>query len=143
MARTMLNKKTIRAPWGKTANTSTYAKLAEHDLALDQLAIAISVPAGSSGTSTVYVKGACKVIDMHFIKLGSTGGGSDTVTLTDGTYAISDALALNSKAAKAIVRMATIDTNYTTLAAGARLVANYTCGTTSCEGTMYVRAIKV
>lgn len=106
----------------------------------------IAVPSGESGTVSVTLDatfGKVKIIDAHFIKDGSTGGASDTVKITDGTYDISDAMALSGKAAGAIVRAASISTTYDTLAAGATLVANYTKSTTSCEGTLYVRCLRV
>jgi len=106
----------------------------------------ITVPSGASGTVPVTLDatfGQVKIIDVHFIKAGSTGGSSDTVKLTDGTHDITDALALSTKAAGAIVRAASISTTYQTLAAGATLVASYTNSTTSCEGQLYVTCLRV
>jgi hypothetical protein len=106
----------------------------------------IAVPSSATGTVSVTLNatyGAMLITDVHFIKAGSTGGSSDTVQVTDGTYAISDAMSLNSKAAGAIVRAATLNPTYTSLAAGATLVASYTRGTTSCEGTLFVTGLRV
>lgn len=106
----------------------------------------IAVPSGASSTKSITLDatfGKIKIIDVHFIKAGSTGGASDTVKITDGTNDITDAMALSGKAAGAIVRATSISTSYDTLAAGATLVANYTNTTTSCEGTVYVRCLRV
>lgn len=106
----------------------------------------ITVPSGASGTVSVTLDatfGKVKIIDVHFIKAGSTGGSNDVVKLTDGTHDITDSLALNTKAAGAIVRGASISTTYQTLAAGSTLVADYTNATTSCEGQLYVTCLRV
>jgi hypothetical protein len=106
----------------------------------------IAVPSGVTGTVTTILDatfGKVLITDVHFVKAGSTGGASDTIKLTDGTHDITDSFALSTKAAGAIVRALSISPTYGTVAAGGTLVANYTNGTTSCEGTLYVTGLRV
>lgn len=106
----------------------------------------IAVPGTATGTVSVTLDatfGKILITDVHFRKAGTTGGTSDTVKLTDGTNDITDALALSSKAAGAIVRATSISATYGTVAAGGTLVANYTNTTASCEGTLYITGLRV
>lgn len=106
----------------------------------------IAVPATASGTKSITLNathGKFRVLDAHFIKAGTTGATTDAVKLTDGTHDITDSLALDTKAAGAIVRATSISPTYGTLAAGATLVANWTkdAGGTA-EGTLVVTGVR-
>lgn len=106
----------------------------------------IAVPATASSTKSITLNatyGKLRVLDVHFIKAGTTGSTTDAVKLTDGTNDITDSLALNTKAAGAIVRATSISQTYGTLAGGATLVANYTkdAGGTA-EGTLVITGVR-
>jgi len=105
----------------------------------------IAVADAASGTKTVMLHatyGALKILDVHFVKAGSAGGATDSIKLTDGTHDITDSLDLNSKAAGAIVRAASVSPTYGSLAAGATLVANWTKTTNGCEGTLVITGVR-
>lgn len=107
---------------------------------------AIAVPATASSTKAITLNaayGKLRILDVHFIKKGTTGSTTDAVKLTDGTDDITDSLALDTKAAGAIVRAASIDPTKATLAAGATLVANWTkdAGGTA-EGTLVITGVR-
>ena len=106
----------------------------------------ITVPSGVSGTVSVTLDatfGQILVTGVKFIKVGSTGGASDVIKLTDGTHDLTNSMALSGAATGAIVLATNITQAYSTVAAGGTLVANYTNGTTSCEGVMLVTGIRV
>lgn len=106
----------------------------------------IAVPGTATGTVSVTLNatfGKILITDVHFVKAGTTGGTNDTVKLTNGSHDITDAMALNSKAAGDIVRATSISATYGTVAAGGTLVADYTNTTASCEGTLYITGLRV
>jgi len=106
----------------------------------------ITVPSGSSGTVTTTLDatfGKILITGVKFIKSGSTGGASDTIKLTDGTNDLTNVFALSNSATGAVATATNITQAYSTVAAGGTLVANYTKGTTSCEGTMLVTGLRV
>jgi hypothetical protein len=88
--------------------------------------------------------GKITVIAARFVKTGSTGGASDTVQLANGatTNYITDALALSTKAANAVVEAAVMAQTYVTLAAGATLRSVNVHSTTSVAGTWFITALR-
>lgn len=106
----------------------------------------IAVPATASSTKSITLAatyGKIRILDVHFIKAGTTGATTDAVKLTDGTHDITDSLALNAKEAGAVVRATSINPTYATLAAGATLVANYTKDAVgTAEGTLVITGVR-
>jgi hypothetical protein len=76
--------------------------------------------ADSSGDTTVVVTDKTLVLDVWTLKTTTNGGSGDTVTVKNGSTAITDAISLNHNT-KSITRAATLDPAQTTLAAGASL----------------------
>lgn len=105
--------------------------------------IAIADAASATKTVTLHATyGAIKILEVHFIKAGTTGGSTDSIKLTDGNHDITDAMDLNTKAAGVITRAASISPTYGSLAAGATLVANWTKTTNGCEGTLVIIGVR-
>jgi hypothetical protein len=88
--------------------------------------------------------GKFTVTDVWFQKNTTTGGSTDAVQLcidSGGATAVTDSLALNTKASGAIVRAANVVAANAVFAAGAHLYVKRT-HTTDCGGTLYVRGYR-
>ena len=82
-----------------------------------------------------------KVVDFWFVGGATQGSASDTVQLMNGVNAITDAVA-KTTAAGCLVRAASFDNTYTTIAAGGTIRVAATKDT-NVAGTAYVMAIRV
>lgn len=70
----------------------------------------------------------------------TTGGASDAITVKNGTTAITDAMSLNTVAAKSVVRNAQIDLANNVIAAGGTLRVT-AAKTTDCSCTVFIKAL--
>lgn len=80
----------------------------------------IAVANGSTANTDVVLTNKTHIFDVVVIKTAGAGGASDTITVKNGTNAITNAMDINV-ADKAVVRASTIDDAYYEIAAGGTL----------------------
>lgn len=80
----------------------------------------ITVPDGATGDVDVVLDKKTRIIDVWLVKTAGAGGTSDTITVKNGSTAITDALDINV-ADKVVVRAGTIDDAQASVAAAGTL----------------------
>lgn len=79
-----------------------------------------SLPDGATSDTDLVLTHKTEIVDVTVQKRAGAGGASDTITIKSGANAVTDAMSINV-ADKIIVRPATIDDAFSTIAAGGTL----------------------
>lgn len=99
--------------------------------------IPITVPAGASGDVDTTIDEKMVVTDIVVHKTAANGGSGDTVTIKNGSNAISNAIDLNINQ-HVVARAGTINNTYRTIAAGGTLRCSRAQATNgACEVFVY------
>jgi len=104
-----------------------------------------AIAAGTAAAVTITVDQKIRVVDFWAVHKGGAGQVSDTLTLSDGSNAISDDMDW-SGADKAVVRAGTIDDAYADLDPGDTLVVtpvDFDTGGDVGAGEVYILATRI
>lgn len=109
-----------------TTGATVTHKLADNDTIAGPLFVhPINVPDGTTGNVDVVITQKIRVLYAIVVKVAADGGASDTLTITDGTTAITNAIDLNITD-KTVKVVGTIDDAVHEIAAGGTLRATRT-----------------
>lgn len=129
---------------GYTVDGNDVAKFSDGDTVSGiPVVYSITVPDGATGNVDTVIADKIRVTDVVVVKTGGAGGASDTLAVSNGAAAITDAISLNV-ADTVIVRPATIDDAQHAVAAGGTLrVTRTKASAANVACIVYVHAIKV
>lgn len=102
----------------------------------------ITVPDAATGDVDVVLDQKTRILDVWLVKTGGAGGSGDTITVKNGSTAITDAMDINV-ADKVVVRAGTIDDAQQEIAAAGTLKVTRTKGSANnaaCK--VYVLAVR-
>lgn len=103
----------------------------------------IDVADGVTGNIDTVLTHKTRVVDAWIVKTVAAGGAGDTITVSNGATAITDAMSINV-AAKAVVRAGTIDAaQHEVAAAGTLRVVRTKASANNVACTVYVLGIRV